>query len=457
MNKAHRSLWNSSLGAWVAVSENTHARGKKSHRAVARAAGAASLLMLAGASFAGGDGGGGGFLVNGSYGAGYAAGSSTTGEGGHGGQGDQSAAGAAGGALGANGTNGAAASSGNNPDRLDGSGGGGGGSARTGSAPVTTSIKAGSGGNGGTGGYAGSIDPGGAGGGGGGGSVLATQSFEVKTTGALLGGDGGNGGDAFTGTSSLKGTGGGGGAGVLVVPVGGVTITNAGSIAGGNGGKGLAARGTHPIANVTVYGGAGGNGEGGAQGGTQLGAYAQGGAGIVGSNLTIVNSGIISGGLAGDGVTRANSLQLGGSNNSLTLQAGSVLNGGVVAQGTGNTLRLEGTNIEDDAFQGFSSIQAASGSRWALTGAFLPTGNLAITVDGSGATPAQLAMNGFISGIGSLTVDGGGTLALGSPNAYLGGTTIKTGTTVQIGTAARSAPARSRSTAARWPPPRAST
>jgi len=435
MNKAHRSLWNSSLGAWVAVSENTHARGKKSHRAVARAAGAASLLMLAGASFAGGDGGGGGFLVNGSYGAGYAAGSSTTGEGGHGGQGDQSAAGAAGGALGANGTNGAAASSGNNPDRLDGSGGGGGGSARTGAAPVTTWIKAGSGGNGGTGGYAGSIDPGGAGGGGGGGSVLATQSFEVKTTGALLGGDGGNGGDAFTGTSSLKGTGGGGGAGVLVVPVGGVTITNAGSIAGGNGGKGLAARGTHPIVNVTVYGGAGGNGEGGAQGGTQLGAYAQGGAGIVGSNLTIVNSGIISGGLAGDGVTRANSLQLGGSNNSLTLQAGSVLNGGVVAQGTGNTLRLEGTNIEDDAFEGFSRIHAASGSNWRLAGRFLPAGNLAVTVDGSGATPAQLAMNGFISGIGSLTVDGGGTLALGSPNAYLGGTTIKTGTTVQIGTA----------------------
>ncbi|MET3375261.1 outer membrane autotransporter protein [Variovorax boronicumulans] len=435
MNKAHRSLWNSSLGAWVAVSENTHARGKKSHRAVARAAGAASLLMLAGASFAGGDGGGGGFLVNGSYGAGYAAGSSTTGEGGHGGQGDQSAAGAAGGALGANGTNGAAASSGNNPDRLDGSGGGGGGSARTGSAPVTTSIKAGNGGNGGTGGYAGSIDPGGAGGGGGGGSVLATQSFEVKTTGALLGGDGGNGGDAFTGTSSLKGTGGGGGAGVLVVPVGGVTITNAGSIAGGNGGKGLAAGGTHPIANVTVYGGAGGNGEGGAQGGTQLGAYAQGGAGIVGSNLTIVNSGTISGGLAGDGVTRANSLQLGASNNSLTLQAGSVLNGGVVAQGTGNTLRLEGTNIEDDAFQGFSRIHAASGSNWRLAGTFLPAGNLAITVDGSGATPAQLAMNGVISGPGSLTVDGGGTLALGGPNAYAGGTTIKTGTTAQIGTA----------------------
>ncbi|MES2251964.1 MAG: ESPR domain-containing protein, partial [Pseudomonadota bacterium] len=427
MNKAHRSLWNSSLGAWVAVSENTHARGKKSRRAVARAAGAASLLMLAGGAFAGGDGGGGGYLGNGSYGAGRTAGSSTTGEGGHGGQGDISGGGAAGGSLGADGENGTSASS--NPPVPDGSGGGGGGSARTGSVPVTATIRAGSGGNGGAV-LNSKVVGGGAGGGGGGGSVLATQSFKVEATGVLVGGNGGKGGDVLAGNQLLTGAGGGGGAGVLVVPVGGVTITNAGSIAGGNGGTGLALGD-----GAAFYGGAGGNGEGGAQGGTHTGAHAQGGAGIVGSNLTIVNSGIISGGLAGDGVTRANSLQLGGSNNSLTLQAGSVLNGSVVAQGTGNTLRLEGTNIEDDAFQGFSRIHAASGSNWRLAGRFLPESNLAVTVDGSGATPAQLAMNGLILGIGSLTVDGGGTLALGGPNTYAGGTTIKTGTTLQIGTA----------------------
>lgn len=434
MNKAHRSIWNSALGAWVAVSENTHARGKKSQRAVALAAGAASLLMLAGPSFAGGDGGGGGFLGNGIYGTGQTAGSSTTGAGGTGGRGDQSAAGAVGGALGANGANGTAAASGATPDRLDGSGGGGGGSNRTGSTPVTTTIKAGNGGNGGTGGYNRS-NPGGAGGGGGGGSVLATQSFEVKATGALVGGNGGNGGGVVANTSSLTGAGGGGGAGVLVVPTSGVTITNAGTITGGNGGTGLATRGTYPSTNATVYGGAGGNGEGGALGGTQPGAYAQGGAGIVGSNLIIVNSGTISGGLAGDGVTRANSIQMGGSNNSLTLKAGSVLNGGVVAQGTGNKLFLEGTNTESDAFQGFSSINAASGSKWTLTGKFQPTGNLAVNVDGTGATPAQLALNGVISGTGSLTADGGGTLALGATNTYAGGTTIRNGTTVQIGTA----------------------
>ncbi len=443
MNKSHRSIWNSALGAWVAVSENTHARGKKSRRAVALAVGAASLLMTAGPSFAGGDGGGGGFLVNGKYGTGQTAGDSTTGAGGNGGQGDQSAAGAVGGNLGTNGSNGVSAAYGSSPDRLDGSGGGGGGSARTGSSPVTTTIKAGNGGNGGTGGYS-YVDkkgatqlssPGGAGGGGGGGSVLATQSFEVKASGVLVGGNGGNGGGTVAKTSSLAGAGGGGGAGVLVVPVGGVTITNAGSITGGNGGSGIAAVGIDPRTKAAIYGGAGGNGEGGALGGTQLGAAAQGGAGIVGSNLTIINSGTISGGLSGDGTTRANSIQMGGNNNSLTLRAGSVLNGGVVAQGTGNKLFLEGTNTESDTFQGFSSINAASGSKWTLTGKFQPTGNLAVNVDGTGTTPAQLAMNGVISGTGSLTADGGGTLALGATNTYAGGTSIKNGTTVQIGTA----------------------
>ena len=38
MNKSYRSIWNESLGAWVAVSELTKARGKRSKSAVALAA-----------------------------------------------------------------------------------------------------------------------------------------------------------------------------------------------------------------------------------------------------------------------------------------------------------------------------------------------------------------------------------------------------------------------------------
>ncbi|WP_375121223.1 ESPR domain-containing protein [Variovorax sp. WS11] len=32
MNRTHRSLWNSALGAWVAAPENASARGKPSGR-----------------------------------------------------------------------------------------------------------------------------------------------------------------------------------------------------------------------------------------------------------------------------------------------------------------------------------------------------------------------------------------------------------------------------------------
>ncbi|OEZ29317.1 hypothetical protein AO062_18165 [Variovorax boronicumulans] len=192
----------------------------------------------------------------------------------------------------------------------------------------------------------------------------------------------------------------------------GLSLVNAGSITGGNGGTG------------------------GSSTDAAAGAAGAGGEGIVASGASrIVSSGTISGGLSGDGVTRANAISFSGGNASLTLQTGSVLNGQVVALGSGNTLNLQGTGSEDDAMSGFSSVHAHSGSQWTLTGAFLPTGDLTVTVDGTGPTPAHLAMNGVISGAGSLTADGGGTLALGAANTYIGGTTIKTGTTVQIGTA----------------------
>jgi hypothetical protein len=45
MNISHRSLWNSALGAWVAVSEATRGRGKRSGGGSAVLAGAVLLLM----------------------------------------------------------------------------------------------------------------------------------------------------------------------------------------------------------------------------------------------------------------------------------------------------------------------------------------------------------------------------------------------------------------------------
>ncbi|WP_308217220.1 autotransporter-associated beta strand repeat-containing protein [Variovorax sp. RO1] len=235
------------------------------------------------------------------------------------------------------------------------------------------------------------------------------------------------------GGSVSGGKGGNGGAGEGVARAGGA-IGNGGS--GGRGGAGLSLSGPGlSLVNAgSITGGLGGTGGGSTD--AAAGAAGAGGEGVVASGASrIVNSGTISGGLSGDGVTRANAITFNAGNASLTLQTGSVLNGQVVALGSDNTLNLQGTGSEDDAMSGFSSVHAHSGSQWTLTGAFLPTGDLTVTVDGSGPTPAHLAMNGVISGAGSLTADGGGTLALGAANTYIGGTTIKTGTTVQIGTA----------------------
>ena len=50
MNKSYRSIWNESLGAWVAVSEVASARGKRSKRSVVGAA--VALVIAAGAGAA---------------------------------------------------------------------------------------------------------------------------------------------------------------------------------------------------------------------------------------------------------------------------------------------------------------------------------------------------------------------------------------------------------------------
>src|SRR5258707_931774 len=64
---------------------------------------------------------------------------------------------------------------------------------------------------------------------------------------------------------------------------------------------------------------------------------------ISGAGLTIVNSGTISGGLSGDGVSRANAISFTGGVNSLTLLPGSIITGNVVAFSNADTLALSGS------------------------------------------------------------------------------------------------------------------
>jgi autotransporter-associated beta strand protein len=160
------------------------------------------------------------------------------------------------------------------------------------------------------------------------------------------------------------------------------------------------------------------------------GANGGGGVGIVGSGLTIINSGTITGGLSG--VTRANAITFTGGTNTLELQAGSSITGNVVAFSTADTFRLGGTtNASFDVSQigssaqylGFGNFQKAGSSTWTLTGtntAALPWAINAGTLVVNGTMPnSTMTVNngGTLAGIGTVgatTINSGGTFAPGN-------------------------------------------
>ena len=451
-----------------------------------------------GSGFTGNPGGAGSALGVGGGGGGGAAGGGAGGDGGAGaGIGGGGSGGAGGTALSPNGGNGG---DGTNDD---GAGGGGGGFNGNGAGAASIANAAPlSGGNGGAGGNAGSGDGGGGGGGAGGFGAIVTgvgASSNSSTIGGGTGGagggfgggggDGGEGGDGGDGTlftagatfnnsGTVAGGGGGrGGSGGFILGDGGASgaggrgvvftaagaFTNVGAVTGGNGGLGggsgiggqggvggaggaavlFTAPGATFINFSTVTGGSGGAGGAGSPGGagglggagiigTGLtiinsgaitggagggGGFAAatglGGAGITGTDLTIINSGAITGGLSGDGATRSNAVSFTGGSNVLELQAGSTITGNVVGTGS-DTLRLSGTtsssfnvaNIGAAAqYQGFSSFVKTGTSTWTLTGtttAVTPwsinQGTLAVSSDGN----LGAAAGGFTFGGGTL-------------------------------------------------------
>lgn len=286
----------------------------------------------------------------------------SAGNGGNGGSGSNGGSSGAGGAVGTTGTGGTGGNGGD--DYINGGGGGGGGAGgydTSTSGPVTLSTSY-TGGNGGNGGAGTSSTSTGGGGGGGGAGYIAQYGATVQGQGVTItGGSGGNGG-AGNGINSGWGGGGGGGGGdgLLVLHAGSVTVGSGVSITGGNGG------------NDVNYGGVG-----------------AGGAGISGAGLAITTSGTISGGLSGDGTTQADALYLTGGRNTLNLQSGWQLNGG---------------------------IQIDSGTDG--------TGSLAF-IQSSAQTVANT-----ISGSGAVIQNGLGTLTLAGTNTYSGGTTVTSGTLV---------------------------
>jgi autotransporter-associated beta strand protein len=175
----------------------------------------------------------------------------------------------------------------------------------------------------------------------------------------ISGGAGGAGGNA---PIFFGGNGGSGGTGLLILNSGSFTI-NAG-VAGGSGGSRGVSSGS------VIFNGADGLG----------------GVGIIGSqlDLTIGASGTVTGGLSGDGVTRADAVRVTGGSNSITFL------------GTTSGLLGDIGNFGDD---------------------------LTLRTTGS------VTVANRITGTGRLVMPGPGTVTLSAANTYSGGTTVQGGVT----------------------------
>ena len=328
-----------------------------------------SLATGAGAQTAnGGNGGNGGADVGGAGGAASATGVGGTGNNGSGNSGGGGGGAGISGGQGGNGFGGAGAAGGVGPGasgtNSNGHGGGGGGAHGAVVTVTTANAAAIAGGNGGSAAAVGFIPGGGGGGGGGGfGVVVSGAGLTYTNTGTITGGNGGSGDNSASG-GNVSGSGGDGGHGVFLT--GGSTLINSSTITGGNGGA---------AGQIAVGATAGANGAG--------------GVGVVGANITVTNSGSISGGLAADNVTRANALEFTGGANTLTLSGGWAITGGIALDTTTTSV-----NFNQSTTQTVANVITGSGS----------------------------------------TIQGGtGTLVLSGANIFSGGTTIATGATLQLG------------------------
>ncbi|SFU11553.1 autotransporter-associated beta strand repeat-containing protein [Mesorhizobium sp. YR577] len=320
-------------------------------------------------------------------------------------------------------------------------GGGAGGNYGDGSAAAPGGGGGSTGGQGSRGGGGGGSDSGGGGGGGyitgaggggggagGAGMVLGT---DLNNSNAITGGNGGNGGSGsygFVPSGSYGGGGGGGGGGSGIIATTGANLINSGTITGGDGGGGGSVNGIYPYTNLSENGAGGRGGNGisamgsaglaitntgtikGGGGGTDFQNFQPyrpqpGGFGIIGQNLTIINSGTIAGGVQGGA---------GGSN-------GAVSTAIIITGGVNGIKALAGSNI--------GSIEL--GGNTTLAGTFNNTiqVNGGVTMSVSGSTTAD-----DVSGITTLT--NYGTTAIAAGRALSAQTINNSTGTISVGAGA---------------------
>lgn len=257
-----------------------------------------------------------------------------------------------------------------------------------------------------------------------------TITITNKAGGSLKGGAGGLGGNGADG-GALSGTGGNGGSGGNSIRVEGTTVTivnEAGAeILGGTGGNGGNAGSAGTLGNTGGSSSTGGKaiifhastpdaslsivnrgtiraGDAGTAGtstdGSSQQAITSSSDAILGSSMTITNSGTISAGLNSKG-QRGNAILFSDGANKLILESGSVIEGGIKLLPSANStadLELAGNadwHISDASFQGtysiFRSLKKSGTSTWTINGAVQNGSGRMKTVTLDGGT---LAING---------------------------------------------------------------
>ncbi len=162
---------------------------------------------------------------------------------------------------------------------------------------------------------------------------------------------------------------------------------------------------------------------------------------VWGENATFTNSGVLKGG-------SGTAIRLGGYNNRLILQSGSIIEGAIQGDGAGNHMRLQGMGELASAVDGFETLTLEGPGTWVLSGDGGFSGGTRIDggvlrVDGMLESQVTINPGGVLSGqgtVGSINANPGGMVSPGVSSAPPTGTlsvkgdvTLSPGSLLQVG------------------------